>query len=149
MIERWCGMVDEIDKEVDAFYKNKKLYQEYTDKAIDQMKKDWPQIFEQHSEEWVKKYSDFLQGSYDPYEMFINSGDSRSKKLVQAINNEIKTDRQLRSVAKNYAKEFLGDYGKMTVRNGNRWNRNGTVEDRFVNNIAFNSNNPLHGKKYS
>lgn len=141
--------VDEIDKEVDAFYKNKKLYQEYTDKAIDQMKKDWPQIFEQHSEEWVKKYSDFLQGSYDPYEMFINSGDSRSKKLVQAINNEIKTDRQLRSVAKNYAKEFLGDYGKMTVRNGNRWNRNGTVEDRFVNNIAFNSNNPLHGKKYS
>lgn len=116
------------DDEVDNFYNNEKLYDEWIEKAADVFLKDYPDIAKNYKTariypsflkdlsdrevvKWLYKHDDWGQGDYDPLTVFMKSGDKRAEPLINAEKEMATSASNLAKASRQYAKEFLGDYG--------------------------------------
>lgn len=116
------------DDELNKFYYNDKLLDEWTEKAADVFLKDYPDIAKNYKTariypsvlkdlsdrevvKWLFKHDDWGQGDYDPLTVFMKSGDKRAESLINAEKEVAASESNLAKASRQYAKEFLGDYG--------------------------------------
>jgi len=116
-----------LDSEIDKFYNDKKLLEEYTEKSANRILKDSPNIANSFRDsrptnmfnsmndkevvKWFLKNDDWGQGDYDPLTIFMESGDRRATELNRAEEAHLNATRNLNNKSREYAKSFLGSYG--------------------------------------
>jgi len=105
----------EKTKEVDNFFNNKELYNEYLNKEVDLFIKAYPDIAKEHSREKLFGFAQDgdLNHEYDrsAFGLFEQSDDKRASKLKEINNKMEQLNREQYKLAKQYANELLGEYG--------------------------------------
>ena len=130
---------DAYDKQIKAFFRDRKLYEKYLNKAVDyayKNKKDFRESGWTRDEvyDWYR-YDDGDQGDHSSVEMFKRSGDKRGKALAEAEKKQWESYIDLQDSAREFAKDFLGEYGdKVITRNEFNWQT--TVSSRVADIIA-------------
>lgn len=150
---------DNYDSCVNDFFNDSKLYDEYVGIAADKVLKDHPTIindyrnsralasnfFSNMTDREIVKYmiNDHLGGAendYNPLFIFMDSSDKRAASLQKANQQLLDARSKLSKQAREYAKEFLGEYGNQSYTvsmsgfpNGLRRN----VEDTVTNVIYY------------
>lgn len=130
-----------VNASINKFVYDKKLYNKWREKAIDELLRDHPDFFGGDREkirDWYM-YEDGDQGSYSAYETFLESSHPLAKQINREMNVSIDADRELTKKAYSYANAFLGDYGNTSVKMKNvKSYRNGRwIEDRIKATNAF------------
>lgn len=156
----------EFEKTSREFYNDKKLLDKYTEKSIDKILRDQPNVanefrnsrptnkFNSMSDrdvvKWFLKNDDWGQGDYDPFTMFLESGDKRAKSLNEAGESHLKAIRNMSNKSREYAKSFLGDYGNEVYNRSVSGVPNGikTKAENAVTNIIYYAAYDKYKKRY-
>ena len=130
---------DDYSEKVEAFYNDKKLYEKYLMKAVNYAyekeglkDRGWNR---DELYDWYK-YDDGDQGDHSSIEMFKRSDDKRGKALAEAEEREWNAHKDLIDSSKNFAKEFLGEYGDTVISRGSLIPYQSTVSQRVADIIA-------------
>lgn len=156
------------EREVDNFFSDQKLVDEYSGKAADKLLNDYPTVaqdyrnsrmlpnsFKELSDrdlvKWFINNDDWGQGDYDPLTMFEESNDKRAVGLQNADKAYLESRVNLSKKAREYAKSFLGDYGNQEYVRAISGFPNGLkakAEDAVQNAIYYSAVEKYTGKKY-
>lgn len=113
----------ELIKQEDAFYNDRKTYEKYLNKAVNNFMKevgpDWGTRQEVY--DWFK-YDDGDQGERSSIELYKRSPEG--KKLAQAEKRAGETYKAYSDACKKYASEYLGSYGDKNISAYGDWQRN-------------------------
>lgn len=110
-----------VNTSINKFMYDKKLYNKWREKAIDECLRDYPDFFGGNREkirDWYM-YNDGDQGSYSVYETFLRSSHPLAKQINREMNVWIDANQELTKKAYEYANEFLGTYGNTDIKSAN------------------------------
>lgn len=117
------------------FYKDKKLYEEYLNKAVDarmaSMNPDIDLWTRDEVYDWYR-YDDGDQGTYSSLELFKKSDHPLAQRLNDAERQQVKAQKELTDISEHYAKEFLGAYGDQKLLNIHGLNSVITAQQRLA-----------------
>lgn len=144
----------------------KKLLDEYTEKGVDKILRDHPNVANEFRDsrptnkfnamsdrdvvKWFLENDDWGQGDYDPFTMYLQSGDKRVKSVNEAEAAHLKAMRSVRNKSREYARSFLGNYGDEVYTRTVSGFPNGikTKAEDSVTNIIYFAANDAYKKKY-
>ena len=168
IVQRIQETKKKYEEEVNRFYSDKKLVDEYSGKAADKFLSDYPSVAEEYRNsrpltsrfkemsdreliKWFINNDDWGQGDYDPLVIFEESGDKRAKSLKDADETYFNSRLALSKASRQYANSFLGDYGNQKyVRtiSGFPSGIRERVDDTVQSSIYYSAVEKYTGKKY-
>lgn len=146
--ERFKNAQSVVQKQQDAFYKNKKLHEKYLNKAVDLfMKNEGPKygFTRKRAYEWFK-YDDGDQGARSSIELYKRSPGGR--KLAKAHDDLLKAHKNYRLACEKSVSNYTGRYGNSAVIGVGQSSRsvNATLGD-YVYQIAAENYKREHEKR--
>ena len=154
--------------EVNRFFNDERLADEYSGKAADKFLKDYPTVAEEYRNsrpltsrfremndhdliKWFIMNDDWGQGDYDPLTIFEDSNDKRARELQDADKAYRESRVNLSRSSRDYAKSFLGTYGDQEYTRAISGFPNGLktkVEDTVRDVIYYSAVKKHTGKEY-